>query len=465
MTDQIFRKSIRISRPSDEVFAWHERPFALERLTPPWERVEVVSRTGGIRDGDRVVLRSKLGPFWQTWEVEHRDYKEGSQFRDVQRRGPFASWEHLHQVESDGASACTLTDEIRYRLPGGALGAVVAGGFARGKLEQLFAYRHAVMEADLSSAARYGAVRGMRFLVSGASGLVGRALVPFLRSQGHEVFSLVRRQPRGPNEVFWAPSEGRLDLSRLRSVDAVIHLAGENVGQGRWTARRRAAILKSRVASTRTLVSALGALRHRPFVFVSASATGFYGDRGDHVLREGAPAGRGFLTEVCQAWEHEVAEARGLGMRAVSLRTGVVLDPRGGALAKMLPLFRSGLGGRLGSGRQWMSWIAIDDLLGAFYHTVLDRRCSGPVNAVSPRPVTNAEFTATLARVLRRPALLPVPELALTGALGQMARETVLASTRVLPERLLEAQYAFRLPALEDALRHVLGRRLRPDQT
>jgi uncharacterized protein (TIGR01777 family) len=461
MSLQTFTKSVSLRRPASEVFAWHEREGALERLTPPWEHVEVLERTGGIKDGGRVALRSKVGPFWSRWEVEHRGYDENREFRDVLLKGPFAAWEHVHRFKLDGAASSTLTDEITYRLPLGLLGQA-GSAFVRNKLERLFDYRHAVLADDLAMVESYGSVRSLRFLISGASGLVGRALVPFLKSQGHEVIRLVRHKPQGPDEVFWDPAKGVLDLAPVRTLDAVVHLAGANVAEGRWTAARRAEIRDSRVLGTRTLTTALDRLRHRPFVLVAASATGFYGDAGDRKLLENDKRGDGFLAEVCEAWEREAAVVRGFGIRVAKLRTGVVLTPAGGALAKLLPLFSAGLGGRVGSGKQWMSWISIDDLIGAIYHAVLDQRCNGPVNAVAPEPVTNAEFTATLARVLGRPAVLPVPATALRLAFGAMADETLLASARVMPARLTESQFWFRHVRLEDALRHVLGRKVRP---
>jgi len=457
MSTEIYSRSIRVRRPAGEVFAWHEQPSALERLTPPWEQVEVLSRSGGIHDGGRVALRSKVGPFWSRWEVEHSGYREGQQFCDAQVSGPFALWEHAHRFKAMGSAESTLTDEIRYTLPLGPLGRL-GSAFVRGKLDRLFTYRHTVMRDDLALAARYGAVRAMRILVSGASGLVGRALVPFLRSQGHEIIRLVRHKPQGEDEVFWDPFGGGLDLGRLRPIDAVIHLAGENIASGRWTAAQRKEIRDSRVKGTRTLVEAVDRLRHRPFVFIVASGTGYYGDGGEQTLREDAPCGRGFLAEVSAAAEREAAVARGFGIRVVKLRTGVVLTPAGGALAKMLPLFRAGLGGRFGSGRQWMSWISIDDLVGAYYHALLDQRCNGPVNAVALDPVTNAGFTATLAKVLQRPAVVPVPAAALKLAFGALAEETLLVSSRVVPARLYDAHFWFRHERLEDALRHVLGR-------
>jgi len=453
----VFTRTVSLPRPVRDVFAWHERPGALERLTPPWERVEILKQSGGIHEGGRVELRTKIGPFWSRWEVEHRGYDEGRVFYDVLQSGPFPSWEHEHRFRADGPADCTLTDAIKYEIPFGWLGRL-GSGLAQRKLERLFAYRHETLAQDLAMATYYGSVRNMRFLVSGASGVVGRALVPFLRSQGHEVVRLVRQKTRMADEIFWDPLKGVLDLAHARPFDAVVHLAGENIAGRRWTKAQREKILASRVLGTRTLVTALDRLRHRPFVLVTASATGFYGDGGGGKLFEDDKRGSGFLPEVCEAWEREAAVARGFGIRVAKLRTGVVLTPAGGALQKLLPLFCAGLGGRIGSGGQWMSWISVDDLLGAIYHAVLDQRCNGPVNAVSPNPVTNAEFTATLSRVLRRPAFLPAPSLALRAAFGAMAEETLLTSQRVLPGRLMESQYVFRHEDLESALRHVLGR-------
>ena len=270
---------------------------------------------------------------------------------------------------------------------------------------------------------------------------------------------LVRRPTSAPDEFYWNPAAGELSTEAMRGVDAVINLSGEGIADARWSPSRKEAIMRSRVDSTRTLVQTMGALtRARPFVFISGSATGFYGSRGDEVLNEESSAGAGFLADVCAAWEHEALAAEALGVRVVRLRTGVVLTPAGGALAKLLPSFLAGAGGRLSTGKMWMGWISVDDLVGTIYHAVIDRRCDGAVNAVSPVPVTNAEFTRVLARVLRRPAILPVPALALKAVFGEMAEQTLLSSARVMPEKLQQADYVFRHEKLEDALRHLLGR-------
>ncbi|PTY06904.1 TIGR01777 family protein [Opitutaceae bacterium EW11] len=444
-------------RPAGDVFRWHEKPGVLERLTPPWEKIEILREAQGLSNGQRVLLRQKVGPFRVTWEVEHQGYDESRAFRDVAIRCPFATWEHQHRFVSDGAASSTLIDDIVYRLPGGGLGELLAGSWVRRKLERLFEFRHERTLQDLKATARYGAVRPMRFLISGASGLVGRALVPFLRSQGHEVVCLVRRPSGGEHEVAWDPSTGELDYHQLKGIDAVIHLAGAPIAERRWSKAVRDEIWNSRIQGARTLIAALDKMRHRPFVFVSASGTGIYGSRGGDTLDESSERGTGFLADVCAGWEREAEAVEALGIRPVSLRTGMVLSPAGGALARLLPLYRLGLGGRLGGGGQWMSWIGIDDLVGAYYHAVLDQRCIHAVNAVAPFPVTNRDFAETLARVLRRPTLLPVPPPVLRLSLGHMADELLLSSARVTPRILQDSGYRFRHSKLEDALRFVLG--------
>jgi len=298
----------------------------------------------------------------------------------------------------------------------------------------------------------------MKIVIAGAAGFLGRALVPALRAAGHEVRRLVRRAAIGDDEVGWNPASGEIDEQRLADLDAAINLAGENIAAGRWTAARRERILHSRVDATRTLVGALNKLSRKPAVLVSASAVGYYGDRGDEIVAENCGIGQGFLPEVCLAWETHAEGAARHWIRTVLLRFGMILSPEGGALARMLPLFRLGLGGRLGSGRQWMSWIAREDAIRGIEHAVRDVHGAGPVNFVAPGAVTNLEFTATLARVVGRPAVLPAPSWALRLAFGQMADEAILASVRAAPQRLIESGFRFQHPELESALRAMLPR-------
>jgi uncharacterized protein (TIGR01777 family) len=456
----VFSRTTQIACPAETLFAWHERPGALERLCPPWETVRIVSASGGIRNGARVVVRQKWGPVSFRWVVEHRGYIAGREFRDAQISGPFAEWEHVHRIDPIGESTCTLTDEITYRLPGGRAGRFFGGPMVRRRLAQLFAWRHAVTKADLEQEQKLGAHPSQRVLIAGASGLVGNALIPFLTTKGYSVLRLVRRAPRSSDEVFWDPRAGELAEHAIAGVDVVINLSGENLSAGRWTAKRREEILRSRVNATQTLVNAMQRLSKRPKVFVSASAVGFYGDRHDQPVDEQSEIGRGFLPEVCSAWEDRARAAEVLGVRTVLGRFGVVLTPAGGALAKLLPVFRLGLGGSLGNGKQWMSWITIDDLLGGLFHAINTTSCTGPLNLVSPQPVTNRDFARTLGRVFGRPAWTAVPAFVLRTALGEMADEMLLSGARVLPEKLISSGYDFRQAMLDHALRHVLGKPL-----
>ena len=303
----------------------------------------------------------------------------------------------------------------------------------------------------------------MRVAVSGSTGLVGSEVVTVLSAEGHEVVRLVRHAPApGEKTVRWDPEAGVIDAGGLEGCDAVVHLAGENVGAGRWTAARKAAIRDSRVKGTRLLCDALAGLARPPKTLVCASAVGYYGDRGEEVLTEESPPGAGFLPGVCREWEAASAAAAREGIRVVALRIGMVLSPKGGALARMLPLFRAGLGGVLGSGKQYVSWVALDDLTGIVLHALSREELRGPVNAVTPRPVTNRELTEALGKVLSRPTLLPVPSFALRLAVGEMADPLLLASARVAPRRLEETGYRFRFPELRAALRHLLGKQEEP---
>jgi len=302
----------------------------------------------------------------------------------------------------------------------------------------------------------------MNVLVTGSTGFIGSALVRVLHTDGHHVVRLVRSAPRpGAAEVRWDPAGGVIEASGLEGMDAVVHLAGERV-TGRWTPAKKARIRESRVAATRLLCEALAACAEPPRVMVCASAVGYYGDRGVERLREESPPGSGFLAEVCRDWEAAADPARRRGIRVVHLRIGVVLSREGGALGQMLRLFRMGLGGTLGSGRQFMSWIAMADLLEVIQHAIATETLEGAVNAVAPNPVTNLEFTRTLGRVLGRPTIFGMPTIAARLLFGEMADEVLLASTRVEPARLLASGFRFRFPHLEGALRALLGRPAAP---
>lgn len=453
-----FLRTVRLNVPVEAAFSWHARPGAFERLAPPWETMHILRREGTIRDGDRMVFELVKWPLRLRWDAEHSSFIENRQFADTQRSGPFAHWYHVHRFEPADNGSCALTDDIEYRLPLGRLGKALGTGKVSRDLDRLFTFRHGRVARDLERQQAFATRPPLRIAIAGASGLIGSALVPFLTTAGHQVMRLVRRPVRDSDrEIFWKPSEGKLDSDALEGFDAVIHLGGVSIAT-RWTDNAKQAIRDSRVDSTRLLAEALASCQRKPRVLLCASATGFYGNHDDQTLTEDTPAGSGFLPEVCQAWEAAADAARDAGIRVVHLRNGVVLSPKGGALAKMLPAFQFGVGGKIGDGRQYMSWIALDDVVGAMWFLLNRDDLDGPFNLTAPEPATNRDFTTALGRVLHRPTVLPAPAPLIRLALGEMGQTLLVEGARVVPQRLLEAGFAFVSPTLEDALRWELGR-------
>ncbi len=296
----------------------------------------------------------------------------------------------------------------------------------------------------------------MRIIVSGSRGLVGTALTKALEADGHEIYRLVRHAPNSEREIEWSPDRYSIAISRIEGFDAVFHLAGESIASGRWNDDKKRKIRESRTKGTKLLADALANLSAPPKTLISASAIGYYGDRGDELLTENSSPGKDFLADVCVEWEKATEHARAKGVRVVNTRFGIILDKEGGALAKMLTPFRMGIGGRIGDGKQWMSWIALDDVIAALQFTLKNESMNSPVNFVAPNPVTNAEFTKTLGRVLSRPTIFPIPEFGVRLAFGEMADALLLSSQRVEPKQLTVAGYQFLYASLEPALRNIL---------
>jgi uncharacterized protein (TIGR01777 family) len=382
------------------------------------------------------------------WTAVHQpgDYDPPHAFAD-ELTSPLLPWRHLHQFSLAGERSTLVTDVVETPLPARAL-------------RSMFVYRHRQLAADLAALARARQLGPgtdpLTVAITGSGGLIGTALAALLTTSGHQVIRLVRRLPRHAGERYWRPEDPGPEL--LDGVDAVIHLAGASIG-GRFTPERKNEIRASRILPTRHL-AALAASRPDLKAFVTASAIGIYGpDRGEEVLTEASPRGDGFLADVVADWEDATTPAAAAGIRTVQVRTGIVQTPRGGMLRLLSPLFEAGLGGRLGTGKQWLAWIALDDLLDIYLRAVLDPGLSGPVNAVAPEPVRNTDYTRTLAGVLRRPAVLPVPGFGPRLLLGdEGAREIAQASQYVRPERLIGAGHRFRQPELAGALRHLFGR-------
>ena len=440
-----------VDQPLDEVFGWHTRPGAMTRLVPPWQPMTVVAEAESLADG-----RAVLGlPGGLRWIAQHeRDgFDPPHRFVDaLSSAGPrslpprvIGWWRHTHEFFDAPGGGTRVRDEVDTTVPGAAL-------------RPTFVYRHRQLADDLA-AHRDAAAAGMRPMVvaiTGASGLVGSALTAFLTTGGHRVIRLVRRPARSKDERQWRADAPAPDL--LSGVDAVVHLAGASIA-GRFTAGHTAAIRDSRIEPTRLLTQVAADSDDGPRVFVCASAVGIYGfDRGDAVLCEESVRGEGFLADVVADWEAATRPADDAGLRVVNIRTGIVQAAAGGTLRLLRPLFLAGMGGRLGSGRQWLSWIGLDDLVGVYHRALYDTRLTGPVNAVGPEPVRNADYTKALADVLHRPAVLPVPSFGPRLLLGgQGARELAEADQRVVPTKLTELSHRFRHVNVEDALAHQLG--------
>ena len=433
----IFSYKSPFSVDRDSLFNWHKRPGAFERLTPPWVKVISVRGADSIEEGARVNIKVKEGLITTHWAIRHGTYKHGCLFSDVLEKGPFSFWHHEHKFTSEPGATSSLEDLIHYKPFGGVLAEKVLGGFIDKKLKSLFRYRHALLRQDME---RFSHTKPQKVLVSGGTGLIGSALVALLKTQGHEVV-LLSRSP-GEGRIVWDPQSQELDSGQLEGFDAVFHLAGEGI-MGRWTAPKKKRIYESRVEGTRLLCKTLAGLKKQPKVLVSTSGIS-------------AGYGQGFLAEVGSAWEGATAAARDAGIRVFIPRVSVVLSPAGGALKSMLPIFRLGLGGRIGSGKQHMSWIAMDDLVDIFYTAMLNEAYVGPVDIVAPEVPTNKAFTKTLAQCLRRPALLPVPAFLIKMLLGEVAQETALADVPATSAGLDALGYHFRYPTLRKALKHLL---------
>ena len=413
-----FTAAIDLPFSRERVWNWHASPAALDRLIPPFSGVRICRRAPALADGTEVELSVPVGPVRLRWLARHREVIPGQSFIDDEIHGPFPAWSHRHEL-ADLDTGCRLIDTVDYTPP------PLAGGMVLQDLQRTFRWRHARTREDLDRLADDGTP--MRIAISGATGLVGTSLSAFLRSGGHTVVPLVRGRSDTPG-IAWDPAAGTIDGAALRTCDAVVHLAGENIGQ-RWTTAVRGRLLSSRVAGTgliaRTLAENPGQVR----AFVCASGIGRYGDTGTNEVQVGGPEGRGYLADIVRAWEAAADPARAV-VRTVHLRLGVVLAADGGALAQMLPAFRLGAGGPIGGGHQWLSWIGRDDAVYLFHRALRDGTLEGAVDAVAGA-CPQAEFAHALGHHLGRPSFLPLPAAAVRLLFGEMGRECLLASTRV----------------------------------
>lgn len=476
----VFESVERFHYPLERVYGWHTRPGALTRLSPEWAQTVLKESYPPLQPGSRAELKTSVpgttGVVRVPFIVEHAQGPTPHSFMDCMVKGPLAHWEHTHTFSDpagtspgeNAGQACIIHDRIQYEvLPSALRSAGKAGSkfsvaFTRkameSTLEKTFVDRGRRLRADLAFHSeleqRYGHSR-LKVLIAGASGMIGSHVAALLSTGGHQVRTLVRGDLQRDDQIQWGPDQGAVDTNALAWADVVIHLGGRSIAT-RFTESHKHEIMRSRVQSTRTLVDACAALEvsERPRAFICASAIGAYGSqRGDDVLTESSALGSGFLADVCQQWEQAAMRVEELGMRWVSLRTGVVLSSLGGVLNLQIPLYASGLGGPLGGGRQWLSWVSLDDIASMYVWAALDESLTGPVNGVSVDPVRHKDFSVALGKALKRPAVLPTPSFAPSMVLGrQGAQELALASQYVLPNALEQAGFPFRHKSLEQAL-------------
>ena len=426
---ELFEYQARYPCSAKELYNWHSRQGALERLLPPWQKISVITRQGGIEPGARVELDMRIGPCAIRYRARHTDNIPGVMFNDIQEKGPFSSWRHSHFF-SDSDDGTLLRDQVEYALFGHRfLPGYIKNSF-RNSLHRLFTYRKQLLSEDIRLHQR-SSVTPLKILVTGASGVIGRDLLPLLTTGGHQVFTLVRRRPDPEcGEIYWDPANGILP-GELPEIDGVIHLAGEYIGLSRWSAEKKHRVIDSRIRGTKLLAKTLADQKKPPKVFLCASAIGFYGNGGEQIIDEMAQSGNDFISEVCRLWEKGTKPAQDAGIRTVFMRLGIGLTPQGGALQRILAASSCGFIRRFGNGRQYISWISRDDMVSAMLHTLSCPHLQGPVNIVAPEPVTNSQFMQTLARICRRPLLFPMPAGLLQMFYGQMASEILLSGVRV----------------------------------
>lgn len=450
-----FRFRSFIKRPANEAFAWHLRPRMMERSIPPWEDIKMIQTDGRPNiPGSKISMNARIvGCYWRKFLLEYSNYVPNESFNVIQNEGFCSDCEYTTSITPQSEHSCEVIDqfEFTHKLPKVFL--PFMNGFIKKRLARLLQYKHEMIYNDLGLFEKYSFEKPLKILITGSHGFIGKNLTTFLEFAGHDVWHLSRVKKEGDTQTLvWDDSDASFE-----GFDVVVNLAGENIGKGRWTRRKKERILKSRYEVTERLVEILKKLQHPPQTFINASAVGYYGDQGSDVVNESSPPREGlFISEVCEHWERSSRDLEEKGVRVVQSRFGMVLSSGGGALTKILIPFKLGLGGKIGSGHQYLSWVAIDDVIGALYHIMMTPSISGPVNVSSPNPVTNAVFAKKLSSYLKRWLGPPVPEFFIRMLMGQKGEELLLTSTRVEPKVLTESGYSFQFPKLQLALEHIV---------
>ena len=441
-------------------FTWHAAKGAFARLNPPFAPVQILEEPDELKAGAEVLIKVPTPfPFFGIkWRLTHPEYVEGQYFRDTQIKGPFKSWEHTHNFKEIDSTNSEMEDVLKFSLPFGILGKLFGAPIVKKQLSALFNYRHSILKIDMETLKSNN--EPLHILIAGSSGLIGTALTPYFTTQGHKVTQLLRSEGEKADGLeYWDYENRTTTIDSNQTFDVIIHLGGVNLAGGRWTNKRKSQMLKSRTESTSFLSEIITSLKTTPKVFLCASAVGIYGTTTSEPRSECSPVGNLYSSIIVDEWEKATKKVSDAGIRVVNLRFGMVLSPLGGALKKFVLPAKMGIGGKLGNGRNLISWISMEDVLGVVTHSINNEQVVGPLNVVANDMYSNKGLIKTICKVLKRPCLFPVPALILIALFGkQMAKETIFVNTSVSNEKLIKSGYEFRLPELEGALRHMLGK-------
>tara|TARA_B110000116_G_scaffold260367_1_gene263408 strand:- start:537 stop:1931 length:1395 start_codon:yes stop_codon:yes gene_type:complete len=441
-------------------FTWHAAKGAFARLNPPFAPVQILEEPDELKAGAEVLIKVPTPfPFFGIkWRLTHPEYVEGQYFRDTQIKGPFKSWEHTHNFKEIDSTNSEMEDVLKFSLPFGILGKLFGAPIVKKQLSALFNYRHSILKMDMETLKSNN--EPLHILIAGSSGLIGTALTPYFTTQGHKVTQLLRSEgEKSEGLEYWDYENQTTTINSNQTFDVIIHLGGVNLAGGRWTNKRKTQMLKSRTESTSFLSEIITGLKTEPKVFLCASAVGIYGTTDSDPREEDSPKGDLYSSMIVAEWEKATKRVSDAGIRVVNLRFGMVLSPLGGALKKFLLPAKMGVGGKLGNGRNLISWISMEDVLGVVTHSINNEQVVGPLNVVANDMYSNKGLIKTICKVLKRPCLFPVPALILIALFGkQMAKETIFVNTSVSNEKLIKSGYEFKLPELEGALRHMLGK-------
>lgn len=462
--DYIFVKRAKISSTVEDVFEYHTREGALERLIPPWSLLRILKSNNDIKNGSITTLRLTLGPIGIKWIAQHLGYVQNQQFQDRMIKGPFRYWIHTHSFIPDEFNYCIMQDRIDYSLPLGMRNSNFVNNLIRNNLNQLFHYRHRVLKNDINLWKLVRNNRGKKILITGSTGLIGSTLVPYLRTVGeHHVTRMTRplsnQNHNDPNIVEWDPDQDKIDIDKMEGYDIVIHLSGENIF-GRWSDSKKRKMMASRINSTKLLCNSLTYLKTPPSTLICASAVGFYGNQGNSVLTEETSPGLGFLSDLCQKWEEASESVKSIGTRVINARFGMVLTPKGGILQKLVGPAVLKIGLQMGDENQYISWVSIEDVIGSILYSIGDSSIKGPVNVVSPNPIKMSEFMDIISSVLNNRFKITLTKKALKLVFGEFADYVVSSSSFVIPKKLSSISYSFINTDLEDTIRFLLGHQI-----